>query len=157
MSCTFNHLGIMSSYWSESGKLLLSDPRVSLLWFLGNLKILQMRVGRQMVFSAWPSSWQAQFCTYGMGSPVLSWLGKSPCCSKLLEFWAATTLNPPSSVGLEFWAAAQADGQEGAALLSDSVTKLLSHCGPARAEAEGVVGQKIHWETTTKKNISSWC
>ncbi|RLV89027.1 hypothetical protein DV515_00015105, partial [Chloebia gouldiae] len=40
MSCTFNHLGIMSSYWSESEKLLLSDLRVSLLWFLGNLKIL---------------------------------------------------------------------------------------------------------------------
>lgn len=94
MSCPFNHLGIMSSYWSESEKLLLSDLRVSLLRFLGNLKILQVRVGRVMVFSAWPSSWQAHFCTYGISSPVFSWLGKSPCCSKLLKFWAATTLTP---------------------------------------------------------------
>lgn len=41
----------MSSYWSESEKLLLSDLSISLLCFLGNLKILQVRVGWVMVFS----------------------------------------------------------------------------------------------------------
>lgn len=41
----------MSSYWSESEKLLLSDPSISLLCFLGNLMIVQVRVGWVMVFS----------------------------------------------------------------------------------------------------------
>lgn len=35
MSCTFNHLGIMSSYLAESEKLLLGDLRISLLCFFG--------------------------------------------------------------------------------------------------------------------------
>lgn len=77
MSCTFNHLGIMSSYWSESEKLLLSDLRICLLCFLGNLKILQVRVGWVMAFSAWPSSWQTHFHSYGICLPVFSWLGKA--------------------------------------------------------------------------------
>lgn len=36
------------------------------------------------------------------------------------------------------------------------MTKLLSHCGSASAEAVGVGGQKTHWEPE-KISISFWC
>lgn len=82
----------MTSSWSESEKLLLSDLRISLLWFLGNLKVFpgERWTGNGFLYLAklmantFLHFWNVFSCVF--------LAGKSPCCSKLLKFWPATTL-----------------------------------------------------------------